>query len=50
MRTSLTGPGTNRYKPKDDIGKTASAAKGGDMYRRPGTAASGAFFQVTLHN
>ena len=23
MRTSLNGPGTNKYKPKDDIGKTA---------------------------
>merc|ERR1712108_72896 len=37
----MGGPGTNKYKPKDDIGKTAGAAKQADMYRRPGTAASG---------
>ena len=44
MRTSLTGPGTNKYKPKDDIGKTAGAGAGADMYRRPGTAASGMLY------
>ena len=38
MRTSLAGPGTNKWKPKEDSGK-AAAAGGGDSYRRAGAAA-----------
>ena len=48
MRTTLTGPGTNKYKPKDDIGKTAGAAKSDSGYRRPGTAASGLLYLFIL--
>ena len=38
MRTSLAGPGTNKWKPKDDTGKLAKAATNTGSYRPTNTA------------
>ena len=38
MRTALAGPGTNKWKPKDDSGKLAKAGENTGGYRATNTA------------
>jgi hypothetical protein len=49
MRTALAGPGTNKYKPKDDSGKLAKAATGTGGYRPTSNAAGEHIDNLAYH-